>query len=125
MQQLTPAPELFGRIKNQIEREQILLQLKRRLFFYGLTFAVSLVIFVMAFKNFFVQAEQTGFLQLIKLLSTDFTLITAHLSDYLLSLAEALPAVSVGLACGLLLFILLSAIKLFTSLSKIKRLNAG
>ncbi len=124
MQQLTPSPQLYGRIKNQIELEQTLLVLKRRLLLYGLGFAISMAIFVMAFKNFFVQADQTGFLQLLKLTSTDFTLLSSHMSDYLLSLAEALPALSMVLVGAVFLFILLTGIKLFTSLFKIKHLNA-
>jgi hypothetical protein len=124
MRQLIPPPELYGQIKNQIEHELVLLQLKRRMLLYGLSFAMSLAIFIMAFKNFFVQADQTGFLQLLKLLSTDFSLLSAHLSDYLLSLAESLPAVSMALTGVLFLLILLCGLKLFASLFKIKRLNA-
>jgi hypothetical protein len=123
MQQLIPSPQLIGRIKDHIQREQSIDLLKRRLLLYGLIFAASLAVFVMAFKNFFIQADQTGFLKLLKLGSTDFTLVITHFSDYLLSLAEALPAVSIALAGGVLLFILLSGIKLFASLFQIKRIN--
>ena len=123
MDQLTPPPELYGRIINQIQYEQQLLRMKRRLVFYGLLLATSLSVFVLAFKNFFVQASQSGFLQLVRLLTTDFHLITTNFSDYLLSVAEALPAISLILVGTVLLSALFSIIKLVNYLLKIKHLR--
>ena len=123
MHKLKTQPELYARIISQIKYEQQLLKLRTKLILFGLMLATSLVVFVVAFKNLFVQANLSGFLLLLHLSATDFKIISTHLFDYVLSLAESLPVVSVALVGAVLLFTLFSSAKLINYLLKIKHLR--
>lgn len=122
MQQLEPSPELFGRIINQIQLEQQLLLLKRRLFWYTLSLTGTLGIFTLALFNFILQANQTGFLTLLNLLYSDFSIIMSHASDYFLSLIESVPIISTAIVSALLLTVFISIIKFAKNLYAIRRI---
>lgn len=123
MPQLTPPPQLCDKILEQIHYEQRLRLLKRKIFLYCAGLIASLASFLVVAKDFFLQAKQTGFMEFSGLLISDFHTISSHLSDYLLSLAESLPAVSFLFVCFALLIIILSIFKMLTSAAEIRQLK--
>ena len=123
MQQLNPNPELYQRISNEIRYQHQLSELKRKRSFYYVSLVTSLPVFVLAFRNFFAQAHDSGFTTLLKLVISDYHVISAHLVDYFLSLMESLPAVSVAITGVILLVLFASLIKLLTLTYDIRRIN--
>ena len=124
MQPLTPPPGLKIRILSEIQRQQKCRQLKRAAWLSFGTLAGSWLALVLLAEDFFRQASRSGFTEMGQLLLTDFGIIRQHLADYLFSLAESLPAASLGLVCLALLLIIFSAIKLAVSASELKHLNS-
>lgn len=123
MQQLTPNPELLNRISQEIRYQRQLSALKRKRSFYYVSLVTSLPIFVLAFRNFFAQAHDSGFLTLLRLLLSDYRTISTHLIDYLLSLMESLPAVSIVLTGIIFLVLFASLIKLLILTYDIRRIH--
>jgi hypothetical protein len=123
MNNLTSPPDLLSRVLKRINYEQELLLLQRRLVLYFGLILTSFFGFVLASRDFLSKANQTGFLPILKLATTDFGVITAHSTDYLLSLVESLPIISIALVCGVFLFLTISLIKFVGLTFKIKRLN--
>jgi|GEM_PF-3734205 len=104
MQKIQPPEQLYSRIIEQIRREK-LLQIKRRIIFFGSALMLSFVGFIAAAAHLFQDVNTSGFLQLLSLTATDFRIVSANFSDYLLSLIEAFPILSAGLLCGILLIL--------------------
>ncbi|MCL5666200.1 MAG: hypothetical protein M1383_00260 [Patescibacteria group bacterium] len=123
MQDLTPPPELFGRIISQIHTEQRLQILKKRLAFYVVAFTVSLPALLFLLKDLSMQINRTGFFQMLQLAYTDFRVVSANFSDYFLSLVESLPSISAAFTGIVLLSLLFSLAKLLSCGWEIKQLE--
>jgi len=122
MNNLISSPDLLERVIKRINYEQELLLLQKRLFLYLGLLVVSFAGFVFVTRDFLAKAGQTGFLPILKLMTTDFGVVT-HSADYFLSLVESLPIISIALVCGVFLFFAASMIKFFRYAFRIKRLN--
>src|SRR5262249_2526075 len=95
--ELTPSPELYGRILDDITRQKALLQLKKRLVWSLLGLLASLLVLTFAYQDFLAEITRSGFLPFFSLAASDFRIVSSDFKDYFLSLAEALPAISSGL----------------------------
>lgn len=125
MPQLTPPPHLYGQILDEIRYQQRLKQLKRMLFLCGFGLITSVSTLIVVAQDFLNQARQTGFLDFSSLVISDFHLVTSHFFDYILSLAESLPAVSFAFLCLALLIIIISGVKMLSSAVELKHLKVG
>ncbi len=125
MQQLTPSPELYGKIISRVRYEQQLLKLKRSFFCYSGILTVCAFTLAAAMQSAWRQLNESGFLDLARLASTDFGAVSAHFNDYILSLAESLPLISLGFLALVVMFALISIFKLLNYSLKLKNLNSG
>ena len=123
MNQLTPPPQLYKNILEEINAKKKLAEIKRAIFLWIFTFTASWFSFVFFLNNFSRQAGETGFGNLFSLVLTDFSVVKSNFLDYVLSLAESLPAVSVAFLGLAALFIIGSTVKLLTSSVELKRIK--
>jgi hypothetical protein len=123
MEKLEPSIDLYNRIINNIAYEESLIRLRRRLFFYFGIFSGLLLSLSFVLKNFFIQISNSGFVELLGLIFSDFQIIASHSLDYVLSLVESLPILSFTLSSAILLVAIICAVKLFKYTFKIKELN--
>ncbi len=123
MPQLTPPPHLYTEIMDEIQYRQMAAILRRKIFALLFGLAGSWTAFIILLNNFSRQVQQSGFADLSRLMLSDFGVIKVHLYDYLLSLAEALPIVSMALLALALLVIILAAIGLTASAWELKKLR--
>ncbi len=123
MQQLNPAPELYGKILAKIDYERQLLKFKRRLVFYFTSLIGCLSLFVVLLRDFENQIANSGFAQMFGLLATDFSVIRSHLYDYVLSLVDALPVISFAFVAIAGLLALISIVELLKYSWNLKHLT--
>jgi hypothetical protein len=117
-----PKADLYDRIINRINNEEKLIILKRKLFlrFFGLflsVFALVPLIF-----RLFSDIASSGFTQFLSLLFSDFNIVMADIGDYVLSLLESAPALSLSLTLAALLATLFYTAKLADSYVDFKKL---
>lgn len=114
MDTLTPSPQLYSRILKEIDRQQHLARLKRQAFWHGLFLLAIVIAAVITGRMFIDQLQSSEFLQLSRLLATDFRIVLSNSSEYILSLLESFPAIS----SALLSLILLAALYVGSQLVK-------
>jgi len=123
MLELKPPEELYRRILEEV-RQQTLLRLRRRVILFSSALLASVAGFVAASTHLYAQISDSGFLQMLSLAGSDFRLISSDLSDYLLSLIESFPIMSVALFCAVLGATAFFLFKLARSASELKDLGA-
>jgi hypothetical protein len=123
MAQLTPPPDLQARIMDEIHYREAAAKLKRQVLAWAAWLAGSWMAFLILLQNFSRQAGQTGFGPMSRLFLSDFDIIKTHLFDYILSLAEALPIISLSLLALALLALIACSLKLLTSTLELKKIN--
>lgn len=121
--QLPPPGDLYEKIIEQI-RQEALLRLKRRIFFFGGALAASVAGFVLASVRFYSQINDSGFIEMLSLASSDFKTVLANFSDYLLSLAESFPIMTLAFFGAVLALMLFFLFNLLRSASEFKALKA-
>lgn len=105
-----PPAGLFEKIIFRIRREQRLLTLKRRLMIFSFGMVISLAVFIPAFKMVQTEISESGFLQFFSLLFSDFGIITTYWRNFVLTLLETIPAMSLALLFATI-FIFLESLK--------------
>jgi hypothetical protein len=90
-----PPAELLGRIMARIHEEERLKSIKKRLFLFSTTVLVSAIAFIPATNAFWDGFAQSGFLQFISLLFSDFGLIIDDWQNFGLAILESLPVMSI------------------------------
>lgn len=123
MPQLIPPPHLYKEIMDEIQYRRVAAILRRKIFALLFGVAASFSAFLVLLDDFSRQIQQSSFTDLSRLMLSDFGVIKIHLYDYLLSLAEALPIVSMALLALALLLIILATISLTASAWELKKLK--
>ncbi len=91
-----PQPELAGLIMTRIYREEKKLALKRVGAFSAVSVAGVLAL-IPTWNLFAVALSTSGFLNFSSLLFSDWSSVSAHVGDFIFSLAESLPIVELSL----------------------------
>jgi len=116
------APELpeglFDKIMNRIRKEQRLSALRRRLIFSSLGLIASVAVFIPALKVVQRELYQSGFLQFVSLLFSDFEIIIVYWQNFVISLLESIPAMSLTIFF-VAIFAFLELLKFWTKDMKI------
>jgi len=100
---------LFDKVMSRIHTEEKIAK-QRRLIFLSLIFVSSLVMLFPSFKMLKEGVAQSGFIQFLSLIFSDFDVVLAYWRNFALVLLEALPVA--GLAAFLTsVFILLGSLK--------------
>ncbi|MDO8600802.1 MAG: hypothetical protein Q7R73_04360 [bacterium] len=92
--------DLFERIIARIHEEERLLSLKKRLILFSTTIFVSVGGFIPVVSILRQEFAQSGFLQFLSLMFSDFGAVMANWQDFGLALLESLPIM--GMAAFLL-----------------------
>lgn len=90
--------KLSAKIMLCIKKEQKILAIKRT-FIFSLTAIGSVVVFIFALNMMGARAAESGFLQFLSLLFSDFKIITTYWKSFVFSLLESLPAMSLIILC--------------------------
>lgn len=106
-----PKADLYDRVINRINQEEKIITLRKRLILRSAGLLLSVFALVpLAFK-LFTDVANSGFSQFSSLLFSDFSIIMANIGDYVLSLLELMPALSLSLALTALLSVIFYAAK--------------
>lgn len=91
-----PRASLYGRIRSRIELEQRKTSVYARIVFFGVVACGGAIALVPALRELYAEFTQSGFAQFITLLFSDTGTIAMYWQDFLMSLAESLPAVGIA-----------------------------
>jgi hypothetical protein len=108
-----PSSDLYDRIINRINYEHKLLLLKRKLFGYLVSFAVSLAAFIPLAGKFHRDIAQSALPQFVSLIFSDFHSVVANGVDFFWVILESIPAASAALTLLALTIFIFSLIKFF------------
>ena len=125
-----PPDDLLAKIKSRLLKEQRL-RLQRKLVIFTITMTVSAIALIPAFK--FVQQElvASGFIQFLSLAFSDFTIVSIYWKNFLMSLLESMPAISLSLFLTVILLFLgslklwLKNFRLFLNIKTTNQFNYG
>jgi len=118
-----PSADLYDRIIKRINYEQKLAFIKRKLFWHSFGLLASLAFFIPLGQKLLYELNQSGFIQSLSLIFSDFQIVMTNFSDFSLSLLESLPAFSLTLMSVALLAMLFYMSKLLSSLFDFKKLH--
>ena len=82
---------LFGRVMEKIQREQRLINLKRKMVFFAFCLVISIGIFIPVLRAVYSGFVDSGFIALFFLLFSDAGTVMTYWQNYALSLLETLP----------------------------------
>lgn len=99
--------------------------LKRRLIIEFFGFALSLLIFIPLTVKLLFDIAKSGLTEFILLLSSDLGFIMANIGDYILTLLESAPTLSLSLALAALLAFIFSLAKLADSYSDFRKITVN
>lgn len=94
---VAPPENLFFKIMQGIKKEQRLSAVKQRLIFFSSGVVVSLVAFIPIFRSAKTALFESGFLQFLSLIVTDFGAVAASWQNFVMSLLETIPAISLAM----------------------------
>jgi hypothetical protein len=117
-----PIADLYDRIINQINREEKLIILRRRLIIEFFGSVLSLFIFIPLTIKLLSDIAKSGLAEFLSLLFSDFGLIMTNIGDYLLTLLESAPVLSLSLALAALLALVFSLAKLADSYGDFRKI---
>ncbi len=89
--------KLFEKIMARIAAEKLLLSAKRKMILIYFGIAGSLAGFYFAFKAAREGIIESGFLQFLSLIFSDFSVVVSNWQTFALSLLEAIPVVSLAM----------------------------
>ena len=112
-----PSGDFLNRVMERLQREEKLITAKRRIVFFSLGFAGSLVALIPAFSSTQAEVAKTGFGQVLSLIFSDSGAVMSFFNQYLLSLLETLPVINIILLFAIILIILEFAKKLSQNVS--------
>ena len=119
----TPIADLYDRVINRINREEQLVILKRRLILRFTGFIISFPAFIILGWKLLADLAASGLTQFLSLLTSDFNIVMANLSDYIFGLLESAPALSLSLALAALLALVFNLAKLADSYGDFKKIR--
>lgn len=112
---IQPGADLYDRVINRINREEQLVVLKRRLILQSSGLVIALPVFIFLAWKLLLDLADAGLTQFLSLLFSDFNIVMANLSDYVLGLLESAPIFSLSLALAALLVLVFDLAKLADS----------
>jgi hypothetical protein len=117
-----PSADLYDRVINRINREEKLMILKKKLIlnFFGLI--ISFFIFIPLTLKLLSDIAKSGLIQFLSLLFSDFSIVMSDIGNYILSLLESTPALSLSLTLAALLAIVFSMAKFADAYSDFKKI---
>ncbi|MDO8668598.1 MAG: hypothetical protein Q7K35_05975 [bacterium] len=121
---IEPRADLYDRIINRINREEKLMILKRRLIIEFLGSAMSLLFFIPLTIRLLSDLAKSGLAEFSSLLFTDFGLIMSNIGDYVLTILESTPALSLSLTLAALLALVFSVAKMVDSYGDFRKIAA-
>lgn len=117
LDQVEPSPQLYNLIFARINSEQRRIA-RTKLVFFGFGIFSSVIAFVPVFQYTAQEFSQSGFYQLVTLLFSDSGVVVFMWREFLLSLAESMPVLGIGM----LLFVILIFMGSVVSLMKNTRI---
>lgn len=114
--------DLYDRVINRINYEHKIQVLKRKILANSCGLFISLIIFIPALSKLYSEIIQSGLVQFVSLIFTDFKMITLYFNDYILSIIESIPVMSFFAALFILSIALFTFSKLFISFLEMKSL---
>lgn len=106
---IEPPQALLGDIFLRIEKEKKLVIIKRRVSFFAVGLALSIVALVPAFKMVWDGISSSGFAQFLSLMFTDSALVMAYWQSFTFTLLESLPIFSIVIFLAITFTLLESA----------------
>jgi hypothetical protein len=117
-----PPNGLLEKILKRIHKEERLFVLRRTIIF-STALITSAIAMIPALQLLLSDFSQSGFINYLSLVFSDFSLITAYWKNFLMILLETLPAVSLALFLAVLLTFLQSTKSLIKNIKIIKSHN--
>jgi len=122
---IQPRADLYDRVINRINHEEKFMILKRRLILRSAGLLLSIFALIPLGIRLFSDIASSGFTQFLSLLFSDFSIVMANIGDYVLSLLELMPVLSLSLASAALLALVFYLAKLIDSYVDFKKLIAN
>jgi len=119
MTTINPPKGLLEKILKRIHKEERLLVL-RRIIIFSVMLTGSLLAFVPVLKILLSDFGQSGFINFLSLIFSDFSSVATYWQSFAMILLETLPAVSLALFLAVLLIFLQSAKSLIKNIKIIK-----
>ncbi len=88
--------ELFNKVMAKVHQEEHLNLLKKRVAFFSFLALCGIVAFVPAFGALQTAFSQSGFAQFVSLIFIDPAMTIAHWNEFLLSILESFPTISIA-----------------------------
>lgn len=107
---IKPPEGLFNKIMARIREEERLISVRRRLFAFSVSAAISAGAFIPATSVFKFEFAQSDLAQFMPLLWSDWGIVMGNWRDFSLAILESLPAISIS-AFLLALFVFLWSLK--------------
>jgi len=82
---------------DRIHREKQLLTVRRRIFIFSFIFIVSIIAIIPVFHGLEKAISDSGFLQFLSLIFSDFKIVMTYWQSFALSLLESLPVLNLAL----------------------------
>lgn len=117
-----PKSDLYDRIISRINHREKLMTLKRRLILRSAGFLVSVFALVPLSLKLLSDIADSGFTQFLSLLFSDFGIVMANIGDYVLSLLELAPVLSLTSALVAILALVFYLAKLADSYVDYKKI---
>ncbi|MDP2736898.1 MAG: hypothetical protein Q8O59_03950 [bacterium] len=119
---IQPRADLYDRVINRISREEKLMILKKKLILESFGLVISFFVFIPLTLKLLSDIAKSGLTQFLSLLFTDFSIVMSDIGNYVLSLLESTPALSLSLVLAALLATIFSLAKLTDSYSDFKKI---
>lgn len=117
-----PKNDLYDRVINRINREEKQAILRKKLILESFGLVMSFFIFITLTLKLLSDIAVSGLTQFLSLLFSDFSIVMANIGDYVLSLLESTPALSLSLTLAALLALVFYSAKLVDSYSDFKKI---
>lgn len=89
-----PPDGLFNKVIDRIQKERRFLIIKWQLFIFSIGAICSAIAFIPAFQMVKTGFTESGFIQFFSLLFSDFKIVVAYWQNFIFSLLETLPVMS-------------------------------
>ncbi len=107
-----PPSGLFEKIMYRIREEQRVFAIKQRVAVFSVIMIASMIAFIPAFKLVQTDLSESGFLQFLSLVLSDFGVVITYWHSFFMSLLETIPAISLTILLAVV-FAFLGSFKLW------------
>ncbi|MFH1427225.1 MAG: hypothetical protein ABIG60_01715, partial [Patescibacteria group bacterium] len=108
---IQPRADLYDRVINRINREEKLMILRKKLILESFGLVMSFFVFIPLTLKLLSDITKSGLMQFLSLLITDFSIVMADIGNYVLSLLESMPTLSLSLTLATLLILVFNMAK--------------